>query len=157
MNNIFLTQVRQFPKNIKLKYDHKIMLFGSCFSDNIGEKLENLKFDVIVNPFGILYNPLSISKNIKSLIDNDLPKKQELFNHNNIWHSWNHHGKFSDTDLETTYKKILDSFNSAAKAIKNTDLLIITFGTAFVYKLVSTNGIVSNCHKVPSNEFKTKY
>lgn len=149
----FITPVNQFPEKISLKYDDKLMLFGSCFSENIGDKLNQIKFDVLVNPFGILYNPLCISNNIRSLISNDLPKKESLFKHNDLWHSWNYHGCFSHSDIDLVYTKIISSFKLAATAIKKVDLLIITFGTSFTYRLLKSNNVVANCHKIPSDQF----
>lgn len=144
-------QIPDFPW--KIDYSKGVTLMGSCFSDNLGQKLANLKFPVDINPFGVLYNPASISNSLKFLIDRQEFFEFDLFQDQGLWNSFHHHSSFSDADLEVTLEKINDRINSSHQKLKNADFLIITFGTAWAYQLENSKQIVSNCHKVPASHF----
>lgn len=150
----FRTPVQIDRSDLKIDHITKIILFGSCFSENIGIKLKEHKFKVNINPFGILYNPISISNSIKRLLDNECFIESELVYNNEMYHSFMHHGSFSDVSKQICLKKINDRYISASNFIKETDVLLITFGTANAFNLLSNSHIVNNCHKFPSNKFK---
>ena len=152
--------MKTFRTTIELKkseelitYKDKIMFFGSCFTDNIGNKFLNLCFNTIVNPFGVLYNPLSVSKNIKNLIEKKKYTESDIFYHNDQWRSFDHHGSFSHIEKNQYLENINKNQEESSKFIDNASFLFITFGTAFVYNHKATNQIVANCHKIPDNEF----
>lgn len=150
----FLTEIQipEFPW--KMDYSKSMMFIGSCFTENIGQKLIDLKFTVDLNPFGILYNPESIANSLKILLEKRIFTETDLFNDQGLWNSFCHHSRFSDVDPEVSLEKINSRISLSHEFIKNTDFLIITFGTARVYELKNTGQIVSNCHKVPAAEFK---
>lgn len=150
----FSTKVEITPSSVSISHRDKIALFGSCFAENIGEKLRSSKFDINLNPFGILYNPLSISQSINRLIDNIPFRKDELVEHKGIFHSFWHHGRFSATDPERALKQMNNAFSEAYDYLREADFLLITFGTAYVYKLCKDNMIVGNCHKFPASNFE---
>ncbi|HAQ18971.1 MAG TPA: GSCFA domain protein [Prolixibacteraceae bacterium] len=145
-------QIPEFPW--KLDYSKSMMLMGSCFTENIGQKLLDLKFDVDMNPFGILYNPESIANSLRILLEKRIFTENELFNDHGLWNSYYHHSRFSDIDRNATLRKINDRITSSYKFLKSANFLVLTFGTAWVYELKNTGQIVSNCHKVPVSEFK---
>lgn len=149
----FRTRVLIDESDIRISHKTKMMLFGSCFSENIGTKLKYNKFDVDVNPFGILYNPMSISKCIRRLIDKREFTEADLVQENEIYHSFMHHGIFSYPDKEKCLDNINFRFNKAKHFIDKSDVILITFGTAYVFCLHSNNEIVSNCHKFPASKF----
>lgn len=149
----FRTIVPIEENSIKIGHDDKIMMLGSCFSDNIGNRLKQDMFNVDINPFGTLYNPLSIANALHRILDNNPFSKEELFLHNGIWHSFQHHSSFSSNDAEKAVNNINARFHKAVKFIESAKALIITFGTAYVYRLAETNEIVANCHKLPANKF----
>jgi hypothetical protein len=128
-------------------------MIGSCFATNIGEKLEALKFDILLNPFGILFNPLSIAASLKRIVENKPFAEQELIFHHEMWHSLAHHGKFSHTDKTQCLENINSSLAEAHKRILKSKFLIMTFGTAWVYFYKKTGSVVANCHQLPSSEF----
>jgi hypothetical protein len=130
-----------------------MMLFGSCFSENIGQKLIDLKFKVDMNPFGILYNPESIANSLKLLLKNQTFTESDLFFDQGLWNSFYHHSRFSDVNREMALEKINSRIKLSAEFLKTADFLMITFGTAWVYELISTGQIVSNCHKIPAKQF----
>lgn len=142
------------PKsNFQIEDSQQMMMLGSCFSENIGEKMVENKFNVATNPFGILYNPLSISTAIRRLIRKEVFTEKDLVFHNDVYQSFLHHGKFSDSTQAACLNKISASFNHAATIIRKTNIFLITFGTAYVYKLKSSGEIVGNCHKFTSDCF----
>ncbi len=150
----FITEIQIPDFSSKIDYTKSTMLFGSCFSENIGQKLFDLKFNVDINPFGILYNPESIANSLKILIENRFFTENDLFQDQGLWNSFYHHSRFSGTDPLTVLEKINNRIVSSHEFLKSADFLVITFGTAWVYELLYTGQIVSNCHKVPAAQFK---
>jgi hypothetical protein len=145
-------QIPEFPW--KLDYSRSMMLMGSCFSENIGQKLLDLKFGADMNPFGILYNPESIANSLQILLEKRLFTENDLFQDQGLWNSFYHHSRFSDVDRDQTLENINSRIVSSHEFLKTADFLIVTFGTAWIYELKRTGQIVSNCHKVPAPEFK---
>jgi hypothetical protein len=131
-------------------------MMGSCFAEHIGEQLQHHKFDTLVNPNGILFNPISIFNAVKNYADKQLLKELELFEYNDLWYSWEHHGLFADIKKETALQKINDSQQQAISYFNQADYLIFTLGSACVYELKETNKIVANCHKVQQKKFNKK-
>lgn len=146
----FTTPVTIKSKPI-LDYRKTFMLLGSCFSEHIGRKLQQLHFTGTVNPYGVLYNPLSIAKGLERLIEKHPFENSELFEHNGLWHSWMHHGSFSDSSEEKALENINNAYNQATKLWQRTDVLFITFGSSWVYEF--EHDVVANCHKVPAKQF----
>ncbi len=145
-------QIPEFPN--QMDYSKSMMLFGSCFSENIGQKLIDLKFDVDMNPFGILYNPESIANSLRILLEKRTFTEDDLFQDQGLWNSFYHHSRFSDVDQQAAIEKINNRILSSYEFQKKADFLVITFGTSWVYELRKTGQVVSNCHKIPSAEFK---
>ena len=146
----------ELPTN-KYKISHKsnLLLAGSCFAGNIGTKLAERKFNIGINPFGVLYNPLSITTMLMRIIDGELFNTQspELFEHNGKWHSILHHGDFSQNTKEDLLNVINNSIEINHQRTKECDTVIITFGTAYTYTRSRDNIVVGNCHKLPANTF----
>ena len=140
----------------KIRYPQKIFLTGSCFTEHIGQHLSDMKFDILQNPNGILFDPLSVATSLISYLKPDLYRKENLFFYNELWQSWKHHGVFSDTDQQSVLNKINHSQQSAHAFLKRADWLIITLGSAFVYVLIEQNDIVANCHRAPADWFRKK-
>ena len=138
----------------RISYNDKILLVGSCFSEEIGNRMNDLKFNVLQNPNGILYDPLSIADALHSYIENKPYKAESLFQLNGLWHSWQHHSIFSGLNLNEVLEKINGSQSEAHHFLKEANYLIITPGTAFKYKLKNTGEGVANCHKAPGANFE---
>ena len=133
------------------------MLFmGSCFSDYTGEKLASLKFQVSYNPFGTLFNPASISENIRVLIENKPITADDLYFHNGQYISFNHYTGFSHPYREICLEKINSSIAASSAMLRQARFLFLTFGTAWTYQFNETGKIVANCHKIPAAAF-TRY
>lgn len=126
---------------------------GSCFAENIGNKLSDNKFNIRINPFGVLYNPSSIASSLQSLLDERIFTSNDLFQQDAIWTSFSHHSRFSDLSLDKCLNMINVEASAAQIHLKECDTLMITFGSAFVYKLKTNGAIVANCHKLPEKNF----
>jgi hypothetical protein len=150
---IFRTTFDIPPSPVGLTYQTPAMMLGSCFSNNIGNKLTAHKFDVLPNPYGVIYNPYSIQLVLKHMLGDYQPDDTNFVFHNEQWHSYLHHGSFSETTKEALVQKIAATRNAGAKWLQKARFLFITFGTAWVYQLKTTRQIVANCHKVPAAEF----
>jgi hypothetical protein len=143
------------PFTEKIRHQDKLFLAGSCFTENIGEKLKRHKFAVLENPNGILFNPISIAKSVTSYIEDKRYTADELFFQNEIWNSWEHHTRFSDVDKDACLQKINASQEAAHSFLKQADWVLLTLGSAFVYQLENKN-VVANCHKVPTDKFNRR-
>lgn len=142
----------QFPFDIN--YDSKIMLLGSCFSDNIGSFFYRHRFQVSSNPFGVLFNPVSIEHAIRMMMQPDaFDQDRYFYKTRDLWVSFAHHGKFSRENFDTFEQNISEQLRKASDFFYQTDYLFITFGTAFCYKFIPRDLIVSNCHKIPNYQF----
>jgi GSCFA family len=145
-------EISDFP--FTASYHDKFFFAGSCFSEEIGHKMQSYKFSVLQNPNGILYDPVSIVAAINSYIRMNEIQENELFHLNGLWHSWKHHSSFSGINKEEVIQKINDSVIAAHHFLKEANLVIITPGTAYHYVLKQNNKAVSNCHKAPSAWFE---
>ncbi|WP_461632477.1 GSCFA domain-containing protein [Labilibaculum euxinus] len=150
---IFRTEVKIPASRDKFGYNSKAIMLGSCFTENIGEQLSKYKFDVNTNPFGVIYNPISVGNSLKILIENKKFSEEDLNFANDMWFSFSHHGRFSNADVNECLDAINTEIKKSSLDLANSDVLYITFGTAWVYELLDTGVIVSNCHKLPAKEF----
>lgn len=148
------TKIEIPQADFRIGYHSRMLMLGSCFTENIGEKLTYFKFDADVNPCGIVYNPSSVAKVLELLLAGQPFTGNELLQHQGIWLSLLHHGSFSSPDRETCLRQINERLTKAAERLKTTDLLVMTWGTAWVFRYKRDGGIVSNCHKIPASEFE---
>ncbi len=147
------TEVALPESIVKLGYQRKSMMMGSCFAESVGSRLEELCFPIDVNPFGILYNPVSIANSIEILLQGRLFMEDDLFHANGQWNSFSHHSRFSKINKQECLDLINKRITEAAKILNESNLLFITFGTSWVFEERSSRQIVSNCHKLPSPTF----
>lgn len=157
-----------FMVNIDLKklprpigYRDKVLLIGSCFTEHIGNTLADLKFSVLQNPNGILFDPVSVCKSLVSYTLNKQYTEDELFRLNETWHSWQHHSRFSQIHPAEAVKGINASQQAAHDFLKQADWIIITLGSSFSYRLSAVadragkaeHAGVANCHRAPAQWF----
>lgn len=151
---ILSTQI-PIKKNLHnpISYNSEITLIGSCFTENIGKKLTYYKFRAIQNPFGILFHPKAIENLITNTINEKEYSEKDIFFHNEIWHCFDAHSNLSSTNKDN----LLDSLNNntllTLEHLKNSSHLIITLGTSWIYRHISSDKIVANCHKIPQKKF----
>ncbi|MDD3080366.1 MAG: GSCFA domain-containing protein [Paludibacter sp.] len=146
-----VVQIPSYPE--KISYEHNIMSLGSCFSENIGMKLQSAYFSIDINPFGILFNPVSIKNCIEKLIKNNAFVEKDLFKHQSLWGSFYHSTLFSATSPEVCLKNINERFEKGHENLEKANFLLITFGTAWIFEHKETNTVVTNCHKLPASNF----
>ena len=152
----FRTQVELPEKEVKICHAERIMLWGSCFVENIGKLLLENKFRCVVNPLGILYNPISIAESLQQVLAKKVYEEKDLFQSGGMWHSWMHHSDFSSSSLGNCLKRINGNMSMTAETLSDTDWLVVTWGTAYVYYLQQTRSIVGNCHKQSEKLFVRK-
>jgi hypothetical protein len=152
----FRTIFKPILERNQINYASEIILFGSCFSENIGKKLDYFKFKTASNPYGILFNPLAIENAIKECLENKRYTKNELTFDQGFWHSLNHHSDFSDIDSDSVLNKINTRITKTHVGLKTVSHLIITFGTSWIYELKESKKPVANCHKIPQIKFNKR-
>lgn len=141
---------RQTPS---IDYSSKVLLLGSCFAQNIGAKLEYFKFQHSTNPFGVLFHPVAIEKLITRAIDQRWFSASDVFLQNEQWHCFLAHSKLSSTSQEKLITALNLALSQLRRSLEEASHVIFTFGTAWVYRHIQTDIVVSNCHKVPQKEF----
>jgi hypothetical protein len=132
------------------------MLMGSCFSEYIGNLLSEARFKIDSSPFGVVYNPLSVKSGLVRLMDPIKYNPEDVFLHEDVWNSFDHHSRFSDVNKETCLTGINERLQNSAQFLKESDFLFLTFGTSYVYLLKAGGKVVSNCHKLPAGEFQRR-
>lgn len=148
------TKVSFAPHDWKINHSSKILTIGSCFAEVLGSQLDSYKFSVLNNPFGTVFNPLSIAKLIDLALDGKVPNAS-LYHQNadKIWLHHDFHSSFWANTREELETKLIGKLREVNQFIRNTDVLVLTFGTAYAYRHRGSNILVGNCHKVPSDRF----
>ena len=149
----FTTKIPVEKSTFPIDYDSKILLLGSCFAENMGKKFAYFKFQATTNPFGIIFNVVSLEKLIRRAIENRIFTENDIFFHNDLWHCFDLHSELSNPDKENFLSNLNSVLESTHKQISSLTHCIITLGTSWVYRNIKTNEIVANCHKVPQKEF----
>ena len=149
----FTTKVPVAAYEYPIDYNSKILSLGSCFAENMGEKFDYFKFQITTNPFGIIFNPVSIEKLVESIVNQRLFTEADIFFHNDLWHCYDVHSELSHPDREAFLVNLNSLLESTHHQITESTHVIITYGTSWVYRHNLTNEIVANCHKVPQKEF----
>ena len=138
----------------RLRHSDKLLVMGSCFAEHIGRRLVEMKWRAQVNPFGVLYNPLSISEALERMLACRPYTEDELVCFpDGGWNTWLHYSRYSHPDKGEALAAINASFMQASALLRQADMLIVTLGTAWVYRLKETGQVVGNCHKVPERDF----
>ncbi|MBQ8704212.1 MAG: GSCFA domain-containing protein [Bacteroidales bacterium] len=135
----------------KLDFASGVVSMGSCFADEMGQRMQECDFHIECNPFGALYNPASLASALHRLIDDNPIGKEDLVKHEGLWHSWHHHGSFSHSTPGATLTVCNSRIHRAHEVLKEATLLMVTFGTAWVFE--HEGAVVANCHKLPPQQF----
>lgn len=136
-----------------LRHSDKILCIGSCFAEHIAAHLLAGKFHVLLNPTGIVYNPLAVRRCLDLVLSDKIFTQEDLFQHEGLWHSFDHHGSFSHPDVEVTLQQINEKLAATRHFLKHTNRLILTLGSAHVFTHLPSGKVVSNCHKLPGQNF----
>jgi GSCFA family len=137
----------------RIAHSDAIMLVGSCFTEHIGGSLRDNKFQVLQNPHGIIFDPISLCTGITSYIENKVYDLPQLFLYNELWQSWAHHSRFSGIDRNAVLAAINAAQARANKFLASAKWLVITLGSSFSYRLAETGMPVANCHRAPAQWF----
>ncbi|MFT5723853.1 MAG: hypothetical protein ACI9JN_000970 [Bacteroidia bacterium] len=145
--------ILDFPIPVQplLNYQTPVITMGSCFADRMADKLVESRFNVFQNPSGIIYNPISIAKTFSNS-NQEEPNPSDLIFDQGLWHSWHHHGQFSNANKEALVSKITETNKGLQSWLgQEKSTVLITFGSAWVYE--NNDQIVANCHKRPNKNF----
>lgn len=149
----FQTQIPLQKFGFPIDYTSKVLSLGSCFAENMAEKFEYFKFDNVVNPFGIIFNSVSLEKLIHRSIHKIYFTENDIFFHNDLWHCYEVHSELSNPDKQQFLETLNQLIDSTNQQIAISTHVIITLGTSWVYRHIENNEIVANCHKVPQKQF----
>jgi hypothetical protein len=141
------------PSDQKITYHDPVMFIGSCFATSIGRRFDTARMPVMINPSGTVFNPASVNNTISRIISGENYKSEDLYNYNGLWLSFDHYTDFSSETAEKTLSDINLKLNESRNFITGAHYLFITFGTARVFRLKEIGRIVSNCHKLPEQNF----
>lgn len=142
------------PSNNKITLADKFFTIGSCFSDEIGEKLAENKFLTSQNPFGTVYNPISIHHLLLLGLNKQFPSAWSYAVNEDIHFNYHFHSSFSALSRNEIENSIQKSISNANEFLSIATRVVITYGTSFVYRLKSNREIAANCHKMPSALFE---
>ena len=148
------TELKIKKADFDISHQDKLMFIGSCFSNNIGTRFSDLKFKTLINPNGIIFNPLSICNTLNNVIDNKRISEENIIKDNELFHSCLHHGSFSNISKEELKNSVDLSTNSAHNFLKELNVMYVTFGSAFAY--FYKGNVVANCHKIPQCNFEKR-
>ncbi len=148
-----LTEVTLPQYGFRIDHRSSTLLMGSCFTENIGRIMERALFPVCINPFGVTYNPVSVLRGLDALLNKDAYIENDLDQYDGMWFSFDHYTGFSSPDREASLSGINSIFAEAKKVLAEAKLLVLTWGTSWVYRYNETGNVVCNCHKIPANRF----
>jgi hypothetical protein len=149
----FKTEIPLIKEANSINYNSKLILLGSCFSNNIGTKFDYFKFKTFVNPYGVLYHPLAVENLIWNASNDRQFKENEIFKSEEQWHSFETHSSLSSSN-KVEFLESIDKITALSKTqFKNASHIFITFGTAFIYRFIENDTIVANCHKIQQKKF----
>lgn len=160
----FFSKVDIPASDLRIDYKSNLVFIGSCFADNISAQFASRKFKVLANPFGTIYNPLSIAQMVKNIADGKVYGDADVFQDvcrdnghgDNLWHCWDAHSSLSAGSREESIAKLNAAAKQAREFLEKADAVFITLGTAFVYYLKDNGKPVSNCHRQDPNLFERR-
>ena len=152
MNLITAIPITKSPNPID--YSSRIISIGSCFAENMAEKIDYFKFEITVNPFGILFHPMAIEKMFTRIVENRLFTQDDIFYYNEQWHSFDVHSSLSSPNKDELLLLLNNIIEKSYSKILSGTHVIITLGTSWVYKSKKSGNLVANCHKIPQKHFE---
>ncbi|OKL39456.1 GSCFA domain-containing protein [Pontibacter flavimaris] len=150
---MFRTEVQVPRAGLSLDLQHPVLTIGSCFAEVIGSKLQQHKVDVVVNPFGTIFNPISVSLLLRAATGQAYTFEEHLVQQNGIWYAYDLHSSLASANKEELLQTIQERLRQTGQQLQNASLLIITLGTAMAYRLQESGKLVANCHKLPARNF----
>ncbi|GHT23513.1 hypothetical protein FACS189430_06900 [Bacteroidia bacterium] len=154
MMETFRTLVETHTSSAKVDYSTPVLIMGSCFAENTGRMMQRLKFNAVLNPFGIVFHPIPLAQQLNRLLSADEYRADELRHDNDLWFSFDHHGRFSQSEQAACLALINGEFQQGRRQLEKAQWLFVTFGTAWAYRLKENGRIVANCHHYPADAFE---
>ncbi len=152
----FRTEIPAPASRWKIEHNNKLMFVGSCFAENIGQHITDIKMQTMINPFGVMFNPVALADAITRMAENRKCTDDDFIQIRDLWASFNFHGMFSGLDRGQVEWSINNATEQAHDYLRTADYLTITLGTAWAYILNETGKVVANCHKVQEDNFTRK-
>ena len=153
----FFTKIDIPAADFKIDYTSHLAFFGSCFADNISALFAERKFNVLANPFGTVYNPVSLACQVKAIADGKVFGEEDVFQDtrcDGLWHCWDAHSSLSGATKEECIGKLNAAATQARDFLKKANVIFITLGSAFVYSL--NGNVVANCHRQDPRQFERR-
>ncbi|PJX22853.1 GSCFA domain-containing protein [Psychroflexus sp. S27] len=147
------TEIKLKDGEPKINYGSHLFVLGSCFSEHIGDRLSASQLRVLQNPFGILFHPFSLENFINRVVEQNFFTEKDIFHHNGLWHSFDAHSKMSHQNPDVVLEKLNEAIKSSFEFINKSSHVLITLGTAFIYRHIEKGEYVANCHKIPQKNF----
>lgn len=152
----FRTEVEITNSTKKIEVEDRVFSMGSCFASEMSDLLKTGQIQTLNNPFGTLFNPFSINKAFKKLHNADFYEEGNLISYNEEFISLDHHSSFNSRFLHQTLDQINHHIESGNQFLRNTNWVIITYGTSFIYEFLPKKKLVANCHKIPGKFFQKR-
>ena len=152
----FRTEISLNKKTVAIRHSDRILTAGSCFADNIGKKMARLKWQIMVNPLGISYNPVSLAKQLQRAMEARSVSQDELIQNQGLWHHFDFHGQYSHPDRTHVVQLINARISTTHRFLTAADHIVLTLGTSWVYEAHESGEIVANCHKIPAAHFNRR-
>lgn len=152
----FRTPVEIRPFEKKITHSMQGLSIGSCFAGNIAARMQRARFRIADNPFGVMFNPISIADALQAMYDGTRYEQGGLVCRDGVWSSFAFHGSFSSTCPGDALAAMNRAADEGGRALRGAEYVIVTFGTAWVYELAGGGGVVANCHKFPATDFRRR-
>ncbi|MDM1547319.1 GSCFA domain-containing protein [Empedobacter falsenii] len=152
----FRTTFQIQSSDFKLNHQHKILTIGSCFSDEIGKRLTDLKFDGLINPFGVIFNSYSIQNLIERSIHKKYFTTADVHQNGEEFFCFDVHSSFNALIKEAVLEELNSTLDEVYDYILSCDVVMITLGTSWIYEWKTSNQVVANCHKVEAKQFEKR-
>ena len=147
------TVVNISPPPHRIVPEEGIYFAGSCFAAHLSDYWQNRFLRGRNSLFGNIYNPGSLARAFKLLCSDSLIQREDLFFQQDLWR----HSLFDTAKTSDNREELLTDLNSKLDEhrifLKTCSTLVLTLGTAWVYRETDTGQIVNNCHKRPGRDF----
>ncbi len=150
---MFRTELTIAAATIQLPRTARVLTVGSCFADSIGSRLAANKVDALINPFGTVFQPLALTKLLRAAAGEDVDWQQHLVEARGRWQSYDLHGSIGADSPVELLQLIQELVRRTGEFLRQADLMLLTLGTAWAYRLRETGELVSNCHKQSADLF----
>lgn len=152
----FRTEVDIQPSHKKIEIEDKIFSIGSCFASEMSDLFQKGQIQTVNNPFGTIFNPFSINNSVKRLHDSEFYHEDELITYHDEFISLDHHTSFDTRFIHQTLDRINSKIEEGNHFLQDSNWVIITYGTSFIYEFEPKKKLVANCHKIPQKFFEKR-